>query len=81
VPFTHWDDICEIKAAYDVSFSIGDGLRPGSPANAIPDRLGKLAERKVQGELIERAGNPACWVVRETRQRIEATRLNLHPNN
>ena len=27
---THWDDICEIMAAYDVSFSIGDGLRPGS---------------------------------------------------
>ena len=26
--YTHWDDICEIMAAYDVSFSIGDGLRP-----------------------------------------------------
>ena len=28
--YTHWDEICEIMAAYDVSFSIGDGLRPGS---------------------------------------------------
>ncbi|MDB6026425.1 MAG: thiamine biosynthesis protein ThiC, partial [Verrucomicrobiales bacterium] len=28
--YTHWDDICAIMAAYDVSFSIGDGLRPGS---------------------------------------------------
>ena len=28
--YTHWDDICEIMAAYDVSFSIGDGLRPGA---------------------------------------------------
>jgi len=32
--YTHWDDICEIMAAYDVSFSIGDGLRPGSIADA-----------------------------------------------
>ncbi len=28
--YTHWDEICEIMAAYDVAFSIGDGLRPGS---------------------------------------------------
>ena len=28
--YTHWDEICEIMAAYDISFSIGDGLRPGS---------------------------------------------------
>jgi phosphomethylpyrimidine synthase len=27
--YTHFDEICEIMAAYDVSFSIGDGLRPG----------------------------------------------------
>ena len=27
--YTKWDEICEIMAAYDVSFSIGDGLRPG----------------------------------------------------
>jgi hypothetical protein len=32
--YTHWDDICDIMAAYDVSFSIGDGLRPGSIADA-----------------------------------------------
>ena len=32
--YTHWDEICEIMAAYDVSFSIGDGLRPGSIADA-----------------------------------------------
>jgi len=30
--YTHWDDICEIMAAYDVSFSIGDGLRPAPSA-------------------------------------------------
>ena len=32
--YTHWDDICDIMAAYDVSFSIGDGLRPGCIADA-----------------------------------------------
>ncbi|MFZ3374612.1 MAG: phosphomethylpyrimidine synthase ThiC, partial [Chthoniobacterales bacterium] len=32
--YSHWDEICEIMAAYDVSFSIGDGLRPGSIADA-----------------------------------------------
>ena len=32
--YTHWDEICDICAAYDVSFSIGDGLRPGSIADA-----------------------------------------------
>jgi phosphomethylpyrimidine synthase len=36
--YTHWDDICDIMAAYDVSFSIGDGLRPGSIADANDKR-------------------------------------------
>ena len=51
--YTHWDDICEIMAAYGVSFSIGDGLRPGSIADAN-DRA-QFAELKVQGELTRRA--------------------------
>jgi phosphomethylpyrimidine synthase len=51
--YTHWDDICEIMAAYDVSFSIGDGLRPGSieDANDAP----QFGELKTQGELTKRA--------------------------
>ncbi|HBR94735.1 MAG TPA: phosphomethylpyrimidine synthase, partial [Opitutae bacterium] len=51
--YTHWDDICEIMARYDVSFSIGDGLRPGSIADANDDA--QFGELKVQGELVERA--------------------------
>src|SRR5438094_1327166 len=47
--YTHWDDICDIMAAYDVSFSIGDGLRPGSIADANDEA--QFAELKVQGEL------------------------------
>jgi phosphomethylpyrimidine synthase len=51
--YTHWDEICEIFAAYDVAFSIGDGLRPGSIADAN-DRA-QLAELETQGELTKRA--------------------------
>jgi phosphomethylpyrimidine synthase len=51
--FTHWDEICEIFAAYDVAFSIGDGLRPGSIADAN-DRA-QMGELEVQGELTKRA--------------------------
>ncbi|MDR0533168.1 MAG: phosphomethylpyrimidine synthase ThiC [Verrucomicrobiales bacterium] len=51
--YTHWDEICEIMAAYDVSFSIGDGLRPGSIADANDEA--QFGELKVQGELVERA--------------------------
>jgi len=51
--YTHWDEICEICAAYDVSFSIGDGLRPGSIADANDEA--QFAELKTQGELTKRA--------------------------
>ncbi len=51
--YTHWDDICEIMAAYDVSFSIGDGLRPGSIRDANDEA--QFAELKTQGELTKRA--------------------------
>jgi phosphomethylpyrimidine synthase len=51
--YTHWDEICEIMAAYDVSFSIGDGLRPGSIADANDEA--QFAELYTQGELTQRA--------------------------
>ena len=51
--YTHWDEICEIMAAYDVAFSIGDGLRPGSIADANDEA--QFAELKTQGELTKRA--------------------------
>jgi phosphomethylpyrimidine synthase len=51
--YTRWDEICEIMAAYDVSFSIGDGLRPGSIADANDEA--QFAELKTQGELTTRA--------------------------
>lgn len=48
-----WDDICAIMHEYDVSFSIGDGLRPGGLADATDDA--QLAELQTIGELTERA--------------------------
>src|SRR5438477_2476084 len=61
--YTHWDDICDIMAAYDVSFSIGDGLRPGSIADAN-DRA-QFGELKTQGELTERAWAHGVQVMNE----------------
>ena len=60
---THWDDICEILAAYDVSFSIGDGLRPGSIADANDEA--QFAELKAQGDLTQRAWNHGVQVMNE----------------
>jgi len=51
--YEHWDEICEIMAAYDVAFSIGDGLRPGSLADSNDEA--QFAELKTQGELTKRA--------------------------
>jgi phosphomethylpyrimidine synthase len=51
--YTHWDDICEIMAAYDVAFSIGDGLRPGSIADANDEA--QFGELFTQGDLTKRA--------------------------
>ena len=61
--YTHWDDICKIMAAYDVAFSIGDGLRPGSIADANDEA--QFAELKVQGELTERAWKHGVQVMNE----------------
>ena len=61
--YTHWDDICEIMAAYDVAFSIGDGLRPGSIADANDEA--QFAELKTQGELTERAWEYGVQVMNE----------------
>jgi len=61
--YAHWDDICDIMAAYDVSFSIGDGLRPGSIADANDEA--QFGELKTQGELTERAWAKGVQVMNE----------------
>ncbi len=47
--YTHFQDICQIMQAYDISFSLGDGLRPGSIADANDEA--QFAELKTLGEL------------------------------
>ena len=61
--YTKWDEICEIMAAYDVSFSIGDGLRPGSIADANDEA--QFAELYTQGELTRRAWSHHVQVMNE----------------
>jgi len=52
--YTHFEELCEIFAAYDITFSLGDGLRPGSIADA--NDPAQLAELKTLGEL-----TPIAW--------------------
>src|SRR6185503_2249316 len=77
--YTRFRDICEILAAYDVSFSLGDGLRPGSLADANDaaqfaelDTLGELTkiawEHDVQ-VMIERPGHVPMHLIRENMER------------
>ena len=47
--YTHFEDICEIMKAYDVAFSLGDGLRPGAIADANDEA--QMAELRTLGEL------------------------------
>ena len=61
--YEKWDEICQIMAAYDVSFSIGDGLRPGSIADANDEA--QFAELKTQGELTTRAWEYGVQVMNE----------------
>jgi phosphomethylpyrimidine synthase len=49
--YTHFEDICEIMKAYDVSFSLGDGLRPGSGYDANDEA--QLSELRTLGELTQ----------------------------
>ena len=61
--YERFDEICDIMRAYDVSFSLGDGLRPGSIADAN-DRA-QFAELETLGELTKIAWDKGCQVMIE----------------
>ena len=61
--YTHFREICEIMRSYDVSFSLGDGLRPGSIADANDEP--QFAELKTQGELTRIAWEYGVQVMNE----------------
>ena len=61
--YDHWDDILDICSAYDISLSIGDGLRPGCIADSNDEA--QFAELRVQGELTKRAWAKHVQVMNE----------------
>ena len=61
--YTHFHEICDIMRKYDVSFSLGDGLRPGSIADA--NDAAQFAELDTLGELTHRAWAKGCQVMIE----------------
>src|SRR5690349_15944617 len=61
--YTRFDEICEVMKAYDVSFSLGDGLRPGSTADANDEA--QFAELETLGELTQKAWAHDCQVMIE----------------
>ncbi len=61
--YTHFDEICEILSAYDVTISLGDGLRPGSIADANDEA--QMAELRTLGELTKKAWEHDVQVIIE----------------
>jgi phosphomethylpyrimidine synthase len=61
--YTHFDELCEIMRAYDVTFSLGDGLRPGCLADA--NDAAQFAELETLGELTKKAWRHGCQVMIE----------------
>jgi phosphomethylpyrimidine synthase len=61
--YTHFDELCEIMHKYDVTFSLGDGLRPGCLADANDEA--QFAELKTLGELTLKAWQHNCQVMIE----------------
>jgi phosphomethylpyrimidine synthase len=61
--YEHFEAICDVMREYDVSFSLGDGLRPGGLADATDDA--QLGELDRLGELTERAWRKGCQVMVE----------------
>ena len=61
--YTHFDDLCDIMGEYDVTWSLGDGLRPGSLADACDEA--QFAELRVMGELGRTAHERGCQVMIE----------------
>ena len=75
--YTHFDELCEIFAKYDVAFSLGDGLRPGSLADA--NDAAQFAELMTLGELTQRAWKHDVQVMIEGPGHIpfDTVRMNI----
>src|SRR6188474_2861792 len=74
--YTHFDDLCDIMRQYDVTWSLGDGLRPGSIADAS-DRA-QFAELNVLGELTERGWKNGTQVMVEGPGHIPMDQIDMN---
>jgi phosphomethylpyrimidine synthase len=74
--YTHFDDLCEIMREYDVTWSLGDGLRPGSIADAS-DKA-QFAELNVLGELTERGWKNGTQVMVEGPGHIPMDQIDMN---
>ena len=83
--YTHFDELCEIMRAYDVTFSLGDGLRPGCLADA--NDAAQFSELKTLGELTLKAWSHGCQVMVEgpghipmhlVKMNVEKQRVECH---
>ncbi|HEX4148707.1 MAG TPA: phosphomethylpyrimidine synthase ThiC, partial [Pirellulales bacterium] len=74
--YTHFEDLCDIMHQYDVTWSLGDGLRPGSIADASDEA--QFAELKVLGELTERAWKKNTQVMVEGPGHIPMDQIEMN---
>jgi phosphomethylpyrimidine synthase len=74
--YTHFDDLCDIMREYDVTWSLGDGLRPGSIADAS-DKA-QFAELEVLGELTERGWQNSTQVMVEGPGHIPMDQIDMN---
>jgi phosphomethylpyrimidine synthase len=74
--YTHFDELCEIMREYDVTWSLGDGLRPGSIADASDNA--QFAELNVLGELTERGWANGTQVMVEGPGHIPMDQIDMN---
>jgi len=74
--YTHFEDLCDIFRAYDVTWSLGDGLRPGCIADASDEA--QFAELHVLGELTRRARAKGCQVMVEGPGHVPMDQIDMN---
>ena len=74
--YTHFDDLCDIMRQYDVTWSLGDGLRPGSLADASDDA--QFAELAVLGELTQRGWDRGTQVMVEGPGHVPMDQIDMN---
>jgi phosphomethylpyrimidine synthase len=74
--YTHFEDLCDIMSQYDVTWSLGDGLRPGSIADASDDA--QFAELDTLGELVQRGWDQGTQVMVEGPGHIPMHQIDMN---